>query len=90
MVHKAKLLEIIEDLKTPSVGNLNALDFLYQTAEYAKGYHGEKVMSDEVARRVHAVFVTGLKQGAYKFPQERRIKHARYLYHRPEKELGLA
>lgn len=91
MAHKTKLLKIIEDLgRAPSIVSLNALDFLHHTAQYAKEYQGEKTMSDETAQRVHAVFVRGIEQGAYNFPQTRRHSTARYLYHRPAKELGIA
>jgi hypothetical protein len=91
MPHRTKLLKIIEDLgRASSIVNLNALDFLHHTAQYAKEYHGEKIMSDETAQRIHAVFVKGIEQGAYNFPQSRRHFTARYLYHRPAKELGIA
>lgn len=91
MPHKNKLLEIISDLrKTSSVVSLNALDFLHHTAQYAREYQGEKTMSNETAQRVHAVFTLGMKQGAYNLSQTKRHSTAKYLYHRPAKELGIA
>lgn len=91
MVHKARLLEIVEELsRTPSIVNLRALNFLHYVTQYNKSQEKKETMSDQSAPRVYGVFATAMQPKYARDLQNRPSWLAEHLYHRPAKELGIA